>query len=246
MPAYNPDSQLIDLPLINCRELGGMPLKDGHVFRKGIFLRAGAPSELKTREEFEQVKAYGVKTVVDLRGATELKRKGSPFLNDPDTDFYSVPLFIGDPGDLNNETMQFLHTHQLGDFYVIIMNQLGDKVVEVLRILLKSEGLVLFHCAHGKDRTGVIAACLYLLAGADREDIVTNYKVSYGYLKEFLKPLMDCCDDDMKHTLRSDEINMRIFLKHLDEKWDGKIENFLLYNGMSQDEIKALYDKCVE
>ena len=52
MSAYNPDSQLIDLPLINCRELGGMPLKDGHVFRSGLFLRSGSPSELKTREEF--------------------------------------------------------------------------------------------------------------------------------------------------------------------------------------------------
>ena len=62
MSDYNPDSQLIDLPLINCRELGGMPLSGGHVFRKGLSLRAGAPPELKTREEFEEVKAYGVKT----------------------------------------------------------------------------------------------------------------------------------------------------------------------------------------
>jgi protein-tyrosine phosphatase len=112
--------------------------------------------------------------------------------------------------------------------------------------LLNADGLALFHCAHGKDRTGVITACLYLLAGADREDIVTNYKVSYNYLEDFLRPLIEQCDDDMKHTLRSDEINMRIFLKHLDDKWDGKIENFLICNGMSEDEIKSLYDKCVE
>ncbi len=246
MSDYNPDSQLIDLPLINCRELGGMPLNGGHVFRKGLFLRAGAPSELKTREEFEEVKAYGIKTVIDFRGVTELERNGNPFKDDPDTDFHSIPLFVGDPGDINNETMQFLHTHYLGDYYVIIMEQLGDKVVEVLRTLLNADGLALFHCAHGKDRTGVITACLYLLAGADREDIVTNYKVSYNYLEDFLRPLIEQCDDDMKHTLRSDEINMRIFLKHLDDKWDGKIENFLICNGMSEDEIKSLYDKCVE
>ena len=246
MSAYNPDSQLIDLPLINCRELGGMPLRDGHVFRSGLFLRSGAPSELKTREEFEQVKAYGVKNVIDFRGVTELERCGNPFRDDADTNFYSIPLFIGDPGDVNNDTMQFLRTHHLGDYYVIIMEQLGDKVAQVLRILLNAEGLTLYHCAHGKDRTGVISAILYLIAGADREDIVTNYKVSYDYLEDFLKPLIDAAPDDMKHTLRSDEINIRIFLKYIDDKWDGKVENYLISNGMTESEIKALRDKCVE
>ena len=245
MSAYNPDSQLIDLPLINCRELGGMPLRDGHVFRSGLFLRSGAPSELKTREEFEQVKAYGVKNVIDFRGVTELERCGNPFRDDADTNFYSIPLFIGDPGDVNNDTMQFLRTHHLGDYYVIIMEQLGDKVAQVLRILLNAEGLTLYHCAHGKDRTGVISAILYLIAGADREDIVTNYKVSYDYLEDFLKPLIDAAPDDMKHTLRSDEINIRIFLKYIDDKWDGKVENYLISNGMTESEIKALRDKCV-
>lgn len=246
MSAYNPDSQLIDLPLINCRELGGMPLRDGHVFRSGLFLRSGAPSELKTREEFEQVKAYGVKNVIDFRGVTELERCGNPFRDDADTNFYSIPLFIGDPGDVNNDTMQFLRTHHLGDYYVIIMEQLGDKVAQILRILLNAEGLTLYHCAHGKDRTGVISAILYLIAGADREDIVTNYKVSYDYLEDFLKPLIDAAPDDMKHTLRSDEINIRIFLKYIDDKWDGKVENYLISNGMTESEINALRDKCVE
>lgn len=246
MSAYNPDSQLIDLPLINCRELGGMPLRDGHVFRSGLFLRSGAPSELKTREEFEQVKAYGVKNVIDFRGVTELERCGNPFRDDADTNFYSIPLFIGDPGDVNNDTMQFLRTHHLGDYYVIIMEQLGDKVAQILRILLNAEGLTLYHCAHGKDRTGVISAILYLIAGADREDIVTNYKVSYDYLEDFLKPLIDAAPDDMKHTLRSDEINIRIFLKYIDDKWDGKVENYLISNGMTESEINALRDKCIE
>jgi protein-tyrosine phosphatase len=246
MSAYNPDSQLIDLPLINCRELGGMPLRDGHVFRSGLFLRSGAPSELKTREEFEQVKAYGVKNVIDFRGVTELERCGNPFRDDADTNFHSIPLFIGDPGDVNNDTMQFLRSHHLGDYYVIIMEQLGDKVAQVMRILLNAEGLTLYHCAHGKDRTGVISAILYLIAGADREDIVTNYKVSYDYLEDFLKPLIDAAPDDMKHTLRSDEINIRIFLKYIDDKWDGKVENYLISNGMTESEINALRDKCVE
>ena len=53
--------------------------------------------------------------------------------------------------------MDYLRTHHLGDYYVIIMEELGDQVCQVLRVLLNSQGITLFHCAHGKDRTGVIA-----------------------------------------------------------------------------------------
>ena len=37
------------------------------------------------------------------------------------------------------------------------------------------EGAVLFHCAVGKDRTGVLAMLLMLLAGCDRWDCAANY-----------------------------------------------------------------------
>ena len=48
MGTYNPDSQLVkDLALINCRELGGMPLAGGKTFRSGLFLRSGSPEWLK-------------------------------------------------------------------------------------------------------------------------------------------------------------------------------------------------------
>jgi hypothetical protein len=40
-------------------------------------------------------------------------------------------------------------------------------------------------------------------------------------------------------------INIRIFLKYIDDKWDGKVENYLISNGMTESEINALRDKCV-
>ena len=245
MSAYDPDTQLItELALINCRELGGMPLNGGKIFRKGLFVRSGSPEYLNS-EQIHKVKDYGVKTVIDLRAVEELKGTGNPFADDPDVDFHSVPLFNGDPNGDDDKTMEFILTHTLGDYYVIIGQEMGDRLIKIMRILLNSNGLTLFHCAHGKDRTGVVTAILYLLSGASRENIVANYSISYEYLKDFLAPSMAKLPDGMKHILRSDAGNMVTFLDYIDNEWNGDVTNLLLANGMTAKEIDALRAKCV-
>lgn len=246
MTEYNPDSQLIrSLKLMNCRELGGMPLEGGKVFKTGVFLRSGSPERL-TPEQVQEVKDYGVKAVVDLRAEAELKDFGNPFKEDPDVDFHFVPLFPGDPNNLSDDLIDFIRTRHLGDYYVRICEDLGKDVIQVMRYLLNSKGLTLYHCTHGKDRTGAVTAMLYLLAGASRENIIKNYKVSYTYLEKHLERAMAKMPPDMKHLLRSDEINMNIFLDYVDEKWSGDITGFFRFNGMTDEEISALKAKCVE
>ena len=245
MGNYNPDSQLVkELALINCRELGGMPLSNGKTFRSGIFLRSGSPEWLKP-DQIEEVKAYGVKAVIDLRATDELKGSGNPFAEDPDVTFYNVPLFNGDPNGDDDKTMEFIITHTLGDYYVIIAEDMGDRLVNIMRILLSSTGLTLFHCAHGKDRTGVVAALLYLLAGASREDIINNYAISYEYLKDFLAPSIAKLPDNMKHILKSDAHNMETFLDYIDSKWNGDAANLLIANGLTESEVAALKAKII-
>ena len=245
MGNYNPDSQLVkELALINCRELGGMPLSGGKTFRSGIFLRSGSPEWLKP-DQIEEVKAYGVKAVIDLRATDELKGSGNPFAEDPDVTFYNVPLFNGDPNGDDDKTMEFIISHTLGDYYVIIAEDMGDRLVNIMRILLSSTGLTLFHCAHGKDRTGVVAALLYLLAGASREDIINNYAISYEYLKDFLAPSIAKLPDNMKHILKSDAHNMETFLDYIDSKWNGDAAKLLIANGLTESEVAALKAKII-
>lgn len=245
MNSYNPDTQLVkELALINCRELGGMPLAGGKTFKTGLFLRSGSPEWL-SQEQYNEVKGYGVKTVIDLRATDELKGTGNPFEKDPDIKFYSIPLLNSDPNGPEDKTIEYIRTHTLGDYYVIIGEEMGERLAEIMRVLLNSDGLLLFHCAHGKDRTGVVAAILYLLCGASREDIIANYAVSYEYLREFLEPYISKLPDDMKHILRSDAHNMVTFLDYIDSKWDGDVANLLIANGLTQDEISALRAKCI-
>ncbi len=237
---YNPDSQRLYFDdLINARDLGGMPLSDNRVFKEKVLLRCGSPS-LASVKAFEELKEFGVRTVIDLRSEAEVSHYGNPFEKDADTSFYNVSLFLGDPDSDDDPTMMFLRSHSLGDFYVLMLEELAPRIIEVLRIIKNSEKTVLFHCAHGKDRTGVIAAILYLIAGAERENIITNYKVSYEYAKHFLDPLIEVREPLMKHTLRSDASNMVTLLDYIDNEYSGDIKQYLNKYGMNNNEIEEL------
>ena len=76
------------------------------------------------------------------------------------------------------------------------------------------------------------------------------YADTLGDLADCLEPYVSIYDekmpDDMKHLLRSDKLNMEIFLDYVDKTWNGDIANFLRFNGMSDDEITSLKAKCVE
>ncbi|MCQ2528537.1 MAG: tyrosine-protein phosphatase [Saccharofermentans sp.] len=245
MNNYSPDTQRLFFDdLLNCRDLGGMPLKDGGCFRKRVLLRSGSPS-LASSKAHDMLVDAGVTCVIDLRSKSEFVNYGNPFADDGVTDFHNIPLFVGDPDAENDPTMDFLRTHHLGDFYVIMLNELGPNIIEVLRVIARNtSGMTLFHCAHGKDRTGVIAAILYLLAGASREDIILNYKVSYEYARDFLDPLIAQREDAMKHTLRSDAHNMEIFLDYVDSEYAGDITLFMKKYGMTDSEINELRTLC--
>lgn len=246
MNNYDPDSQRLFFDdLINCRELGGMPGSDGAVFRKGILLRSGSPS-LASAKAYEELKRFGVRTVIDLRSKAELEHYGNPF-NDGVTHFYNIPLFVGDPDSSNDPTMKYLETHTMGDFYIMMVEVLGPQIADILRIITKeNDGYILFHCAHGKDRTGVVAALLYMLIGASRENIILNYKVSYKYARHFLDPLIELKEPVMRHTLRSDAENMVTLLKFFDERYGMDAGRYLQENGMSEEEIQALKEKITQ
>ena len=111
----------------------------------------------------------------------------------------------------------------------------------VLRTILKeAPNPVLFHCAHGKDRTGLIAAIFYLLANVARKDIVSNYAVSYEFVKDLVAPLIASTPDHVHHIYRSDAPNMERLLSHVDRNYQGDIRIFLKSTGLSDEEIEGL------
>ena len=63
--------------------------------------------------------------------------------------------------------------------YLNVLDYTKSAIVDVLRLMLQDDNLpMLIHCAHGKDRTGLITAILLGLLEVNEEDIATDYAES--------------------------------------------------------------------
>ena len=51
--------------------------------------------------------------------------------------------------------------------------------------------------------------------------------------------------EEMKHALRSDPSNMETLLSYIDDTYKGDITEYLLYAGMTEEEISDLRSKCI-
>lgn len=82
--------------------------------------------------------------------------------------------------------------------YAAILDENGELVARVLREVVVSlrAGAVLLHCSAGKDRTGLIAMMLLSVAGAAREQIVTDYERTEEWHSEL--------SDAVRHSFGAD------------------------------------------
>ena len=71
------------------------------------------------------------------------------------------------------------------------MKTIEDKetISQVFHIIASSKDGVLFNCKAGKDRTGVIAMILLLLADVYDDDIIADYSVSCIYIRDEIKKM---------------------------------------------------------
>ena len=56
------------------------------------------------------------------------------------------------------------------------------RIIERIDATLAEDGVVVYHCTVGKDRTGVVTGLLYLLCGVEKEVIKADFHVSEGEL----------------------------------------------------------------
>jgi Tyrosine phosphatase family len=104
---------------------------------------------------------------------------------------------------------------RIGPGYVKKAELLRHSVKELSLLFLKIEGAMLFHCASGKDRTGIMAALFQLLNGVSNEEITLEYTKSgldcrpiriievYDFIQKFggIIKYLESCD------LSRDQIN---------------------------------------
>ncbi|WP_084723476.1 tyrosine-protein phosphatase [Streptomonospora alba] len=158
----------------NARDLGGLPARDGRTTRYGALYRSAAPLSA-TAKDWEQARAAGVGTVVDLRNDDEIRRAdGAP---PPDIARVAVPL--DDITDIAfRDRVAGAGMGRAGPlYYRLFLEHKADRCAAVITALARARPSgVLFHCAVGRDRTGIVAMLLLSLAGVEPGAIADDYE----------------------------------------------------------------------
>ena len=144
------------------RDLGGLRTRDGGETARGAVVRSGSPDGLSERG-WEALRAYGIRTIVDLRnddeqrgGAADGRRDAAPAARRRRRTRSS-----GTAGPAGRSSARRSTTCRTCDRF-------PDRNARVIEAIARAEpGGVLFHCVGGRDRTGQITLLLLALAGVE-------------------------------------------------------------------------------
>ncbi|MFN3601562.1 MAG: tyrosine-protein phosphatase [Dietzia sp.] len=160
-------------PPVNLRPLAGIPIRGG-VLCEGLAIRADDLSTI-TSDVADDLVAGGLTSIIDLRSAAEVDLTGRGPLATRPVSYHHLPVMQELGAGLPRDT-SFLHDPvEFGRLYADLVDAAATGFATALTIISLSPGATAFHCAAGRDRTGVLAALLLLVLGADDDDIVTDY-----------------------------------------------------------------------
>jgi protein-tyrosine phosphatase len=193
----------VRLPLnkaYNVRDLGGYPTTGGGITKWRVFLRGDDLSGLDG-EDIRFLLDYGVKAVVDLRTAEEVKLQPNPFRSVKGVNYTNISLatdLVGDVTRILAENPQMF----IREFYLSLLANATGAIERIFSFIAdQPKGCTLFHCAAGKDRTGITAMLLLGIAGVDRYDIMTNYEITYTNIRH--NPIFQVEKEGVQEELRA-------------------------------------------
>lgn len=231
-------SELMDDRLIrfeaasNFRDLGGYPSTLGGEVRRGMLYRAGRLDRMTPadRDRFDRL---GVRTVIDLRRDDEREQAPDPM---PTVHLCLMSRVtanqpLRDPGTMvdHDHGVQFLR-----DLYSGLMAHASGEIGTLFTTLAAPGAMpAVFHCAVGKDRTGLVAALLLTWLGVDRELVLDDFEASDGHVgqtqrDELVRRMADrgIGPEAAAGILGATRESMQIALDELDARYGG-IEPFL-------------------
>jgi len=209
----------------NVRDLGGYATAAGGMTRWRSFLRADALHQLSA-DDIDLLLQLGLRTVIDLRSDSEITRDPSAFAGHEAVRYHHIPLFDGlAPVDA---MMAEANAFDLSARYLDAADRCRPAIARVATTIAGAdEGIVLFNCTAGKDRTGIVAAMLLSLAGVDGDEIAADYALTAsiaGALMEKLRThaVARGLDETVSSRLLSSEpASMLTFLRQMDERYGG-------------------------
>lgn len=170
----------------NFRDLGGYELGDGRTIGWGRLFRADGLYRL-TDGDLDVMDAIGVRTVIDLRSSSEIDANGRYPVEKHPVAFHHLPII--DSTWMQDDVPEFPDTDQGGiDFltwaYGDMLDRGGDRFAHAIGLLaVPGAGPAVFHCAAGKDRTGIMAALILAGLGVNEHVVVADYALTVAAME---------------------------------------------------------------
>jgi len=229
----------------NFRDIGGYPAADGRTTRWRRVFRADGLYRL-TPDDIEVVRGLGLRTVIDLRTTAELDERGTfPVAAHP-VRFHHVSVITNTwtAADAEGE-------HDEADFleraYLSILEEGEQRLAEALMKLAEPEALpAVFHCAAGKDRTGLLAMLLLGCLEVLPEYIVADYAMTAAGMQRMLNWARRE-QPDLYERLSTGPVifssavpeAMRRMIAHVSD-WHGSIPGFVRALGVPDEVVQHL------
>ena len=228
--------------VFNVRDLGGLPTVDGRTVRTGQVFRADGVHRLRG-DDLDAARALGLRTVIDLRTDHEVGRGRFPHEEYP-VAWHHLPVLrrIWSEDELvaGASAADFLR-----DRYLDMLVHGGDSIAQAIE-LVAAGAPALFHCAAGKDRTGVVAAIVLGLLDVSYDDIAADYHASAAAMAAFVDWLtvefpeaLDSMTSQPPEYLEAPADAMYGFLREVEASY-GSIERLARHLGVGTPAIAQL------
>ena len=250
---FSPDPTALDRSIVfelafNVRDLGGLPTEAGRAIRPGLLYRGDGVHRL-AGDDLDKARPLGLRTVIDLRTAGEIERGGRFPVQDYPVDWHNLPILdrMWSEDDLVATTGAVAF---LCERYLDMLTSGGPAIARIVDLVADGTPL-LFHCAAGKDRTGVVAAVLLGLVGVSPEEIAVDYHATAGAMAAFVDWLtvtypeaIDSMTSQPPEYLEAPLEAMTMFLERLDERY-GSIQGYVDSLGVDDTTVDRLRSHLV-
>ena len=230
----------------NVRDLGGLRTYDGRRTKHGLIYRGDSLDTITPEDAAVLFGKLGIGAIVDLRTKAETELSGLLF---------PVPRYrysVLAEGRLGTEPFPSDDPAELAKVY--LSNIDGGRAAvkgtfEVIAANLEAGVATLFHCAAGRDRTGIIAALLLGLVGVTDGQIAQDYVQSNRNARRVTKrlaenPLYANSNGDRPDVILLHEQTILGFMRLLREKFGGP-RQFTLDSGVSPEVIATIEEHFV-
>lgn len=225
----------------NFRDLGGYRTADGGWVRWESVFRSDALHHLSAADA-RALESLGIARIIDLRSPEEIAALGRGPLAESPIEYVTASVL----SSLSGEALGAPPGDDIAVRYLWYLDIGREAVVAAFEAVAGVEqGAVVFHCAAGKDRTGVLAALLLSVLGVDKVDIAADYALSNQAMSAILERLSR--DPLHAESVAQMPANRKIvqsqtmarFLELLDQTHGGA-QAWLEAAGASQSSIAAL------